>query len=205
MLLDYSYWSYPSVISSEKCDEIVLWALKQKSQKAMTGSEREILKSKSKLDKKDLLDLKKYRNSSVVWIKDEKIKNMIQPYVAGANKNAGWNFEIDQAESIQFTHYKKNQHYNWHCDTWNKPYENGRIRKLSVTVSLTDPKNYEGGNLEFETFDARSGKKYLYVCNEIKPKGSIVIFPSFLRHRVTPVTKGLRNSLVMWLTGFPFK
>ena len=56
---------------------------------------------------------------------------MIQPYVAGANKNAGWNFEIDQAESIQFTHYKKNQHYNWHCDTWNKPYENGRIRKLS--------------------------------------------------------------------------
>ena len=52
MLLDYSYWSYPSVISSEKCDEIVLWALKQKSQKAMTGSEREILKSKSKLDKK---------------------------------------------------------------------------------------------------------------------------------------------------------
>ena len=114
MLLDYSYWSYPSVISSEKCDEIVLWALKQKSQKAMTGSEREILKSKSKLDKKDLLDLKKYRNSSVVWIKDEKIKNMIQPYVAGANKNAGWNFEIDQAESIQFTHYKKNQHYNWH-------------------------------------------------------------------------------------------
>ena len=73
MLLDYSYWSYPSVISSEKCDEIVLWALKQKSQKAMTGSEREILKSKSKLDKKDLLDLKKYRNSSVVWIKDEKI------------------------------------------------------------------------------------------------------------------------------------
>ena len=52
-------------------------------------------------------------------------------------------------------------------------------------------------DFEFETFDARSGKKYLYVCNEIKPKGSIVIFPSFLRHRVTPVTKGLRNSLVM--------
>jgi PKHD-type hydroxylase len=205
MLLDYTYWYYPSALSSEQCDKIVLWGLKQKSQKATTGTEREKLKLQSKLNKEDLLNLKKYRDSSVVWIKDKKIKDIIEPYVAGANKNAGWNFEVDQAESIQFTHYKKNQHYDWHCDTWNTPYENGRIRKLSVIVSLTNPKNYKGGNLEFETFDARTGKKYLHVCNEIKPKGSIVVFPSFLRHRVTPVTKGLRNSLVMWLTGFPFK
>ena len=205
MLLNYTYWYYPSVLSSEKCDEIVLWGLKQKSQRATTGTEKEKLKFKSKLNKTDLLDLKKFRNSSIVWIKDEKLKNIIEPYVAGANVNAGWNFEIDQAESIQFTHYGKNQHYDWHFDCWDTPYPNGRVRKLSAIVSLSDPKSYKGGNLEFQLFNPKTGEVKIVKCNQIKPKGSVVVFPSFLRHRVTPVTKGFRNSLVMWTTGFPFK
>ena len=78
MLLKYDYWYFTSVISSEQCDAIVLKYLKQKSKKAITGTESKKLKSKSKLNKKDLLDLKKTRNSSIVWITDVKVKNMIE-------------------------------------------------------------------------------------------------------------------------------
>ena len=58
-------------------------------------------------------------------------------------------------ESCQFTKYKHNQYYDWHCDSWDKPYEkegpdNGKIRKLSMTCQLTDGSEYTGGELEFD-------------------------------------------------------
>ena len=84
--------------------------------------------------------------------------------------------------------------------------EHGKIRKLSVTCSLTDPKKYKGGELEFNFNRPNQKKKYnIKKCIEILPKGSIVVFPSFVWHRVCPVTKGTRNSLVIWNIGWPFK
>jgi PKHD-type hydroxylase len=146
------------------------------------------------------------------WIYKE-----IQPYVDQANKNAGWNFEWDRSESCQFTKYKLNQYYDWHCDSWDKPYdrkdpnnpEHGKIRKLSMTCQLTDGSEYEGGELEFDfrNYDPhmRDESKHRIQCKEILPKGSIIVFPSFVWHRVKPVTKGVRYSLVVWNLGYPFK
>ena len=79
----------------------------------------------------------------------------------------------------------------------------GKIRKLSMSVSLSDSQEYNGGNLEFD-FRAISKNKP-WACKEINSKGSVVVFPSFLWHRVTPVTRGIRYSLVSWHTGDPFK
>ena len=82
----------------------------------------------------------------------------------------------------------------------------GKIRKLSVTVSLTDPKEYKGGELEFDFRNLDPDKKpNIRACTEILPKGSLVVFPSFVWHRVKPVTKGVRHSLVIWNLGYPFK
>ena len=67
---------------------------------------------------------------------------------------------------------------------------------------------YEGGNLEFDfrkVFDFESRKKHIRECTEIRPRGSIIVFPSFVWHRVNPVTRGTRYSLVMWNLGWPFK
>ena len=69
-----------------------------------------------------------------------------------------YNFEWDFSESCQFTKYTKDQFYDWHCDSWDQPYiretandpSHGKIRKLSVTVTLSDPKEYKGGELEFD-------------------------------------------------------
>ena len=83
---------------------------------------------------------------------------------------------------------------------------NGKIRKLSVTVSLSDPKEYKGGELEFDYKNSNPNQKNkLIKCTEILPKGSLVVFPSFVWHRVCPVKSGERYSLVVWNLGWPFK
>ena len=132
-------------------------------------------------------------------------------------QDAGWNFEWDWSESCQFTKYKEGQYYDWHCDSWDKPYErknknsrdNGKIRKLSMTCQLTDGSEYSGGELEFDFRNyephAREESKHLRKATEILPKGSIIVFPSFLWHRVKPITRGTRYSLVLWHLGYPFK
>jgi hypothetical protein len=79
----------------------------------------------------------------------------------------------------------------------------GKIRKLSVTVSLNDPKEYTGGNLRFDLGPHR--KDRYHICKEIRPQGSIVVFPSHLYHQVTPVKTGTRYSLVAWNLGKPFQ
>lgn len=208
------YWYFQSAIPPRICDMIIKYGKANKQDEAVAitggmGRDRDL--KKQPLSKKEIKDVKKKRDSSVVWFNDLWIYKEIQPYVSIANKNAGWNFIWDWSESCQFTKYKKGQYYDWHCDSWNKPYakegpSKGRIRKLSVTLSLSDPKTYKGGELEFDFKQHDPDKKSQpKICKEILPLGSLVIFPSFVWHRVKPVTKGVRHSLVMWNLGFPFQ
>ena len=164
------------------------------------------------MTKEDIKDLKQKRDSNITWLDDKWIYKEIQPYIHQANQSAGWNFDWDFSEMCQFTKYKLNQFYDWHCDSWPTPYENkddlnmhGKIRKLSVTCSLSAPEDYEGGELEFDFRNTDPDKQAIRKCAEIKPRGSIVVFPSHVWHRVKPVTKGTRYSLVIWNLGYPFK
>ena len=207
MQLKYSYWYFPSVLSSKLCDEIVAFGEATQQKKANIGG----MPDPILMGKKKLKDFKKTRDSNIAWINEQWVYNEIIPYVNKANKEAGWNFEWDWAETCQFTRYTKNQYYDWHCDSWDEPYKDitnkntyGKIRKLSVTVSLSDPKEYKGGGLEFD-FSFHSRKPYIKKCKEILPKGSVLVFPSHLWHRVAPITKGERKSLVIWGIGKPFK
>jgi len=207
MNLYYKYWYFQSVIPERICDDIVKYGHQMKDQMGITGEFRN-----KKLNLKEIKDLKQKRNSNIVWLSDRWIYKEIQPYVNKANRMAGWNFEWHWSESCQFTKYSKGQYYDWHCDSWDRPYKknkedpaNGKIRKLSVTVSLSDPKEYKGGELEFDLRNGMPGKKNIVKCNEILPKGSLVVFPSHIWHRVCPVKSGERNSLVIWNLGWPFK
>jgi PKHD-type hydroxylase len=202
------YWYFTAALSSKFCDEVIKYAKEKQEELALTG----FLDPDKKLSKKELQDLKKYRNSNIVWLNDQWIYNEIYPYIHNANKSSGWNFQWDWSESCQFTKYAKGQFYDWHCDSWESPYENtndknfyNKVRKLSVTVSLTDPSEYKGGELEFDFRNNVNGKPNIRKCKEILPKGSICVFPSFVWHRVTPVTSGTRYSLVIWNIGHPFK
>ena len=208
MNLTNYYWDFKSAVPSRICDEIVKYGQQLQDQMAVTGG----FGDAKKLNQKQIKDLKTKRDSNIVWMSDRWIYKEIQPYVHQANANAGWNFQWDWSESCQFTKYKKGQYYDWHCDSWehvyNKPNtpSHGKIRKLSVTVTLSDPKNYKGGELEFDFRNLDPDKKpNVHKCKEILPKGSLVVFPSFVWHRVCPVKSGERNSLVIWNLGWPFK
>jgi len=209
MNLTNYYWYFESVIPVRICDEIVKYGKQLQDGLATTGGYGDV----KKLNQKQIKDLKKKRDSNVVWMNDRWIYNEIQPYIHTANRNAGWNYEWTYSESCQFTKYDKGQYYDWHCDSWDRPYvreandpSNGKIRKLSVTISLSDPKDYKGGELEFDFRNKDPDKKPNIVkCKEILPKGSLVVFPSFVWHRVCPVKKGSRYSLVIWNLGWPFK
>ena len=214
MNLQNYYWYFKSVLSPKFCDELIAYAKKNQEQLALTGivDDKRNLKSQP-LTKKEMKDLKKKRDSNIVWMNDRWIYDQIQPYVHQANKSAGWNFEWDWSESCQFTKYSKEQYYDWHCDSWDVPYNNpenlnlhGKIRKLSVTCSLSDPKDYKGGELEFNFNNPETTRKQnIKKCLEILPRGSIAVFPSFVWHRVCPVLKGTRYSLVIWNLGYPYK
>ena len=210
MNLQYYYWYFKSAIPPRICNDIVKYGLRHQDDMAITGGlgQNRDLKAQP-LNKKEIKDLKKKRDSSIVWMNDRWIYKEIQPYVNTANKNAGWNFNWDWSESCQFTKYKPGQYYDWHCDSWEGVYKekgptNGKVRKLSVTVSLSDEKDYEGGELEFQ-FRNQDNPKKIRICNDILPKGSLVVFPSFVWHRVKPIKKGVRYSLVVWNLGYPFK
>jgi PKHD-type hydroxylase len=206
------YWYFTSAIPPRICDDIIKYGLSHSESLAKTGGygDRELTKD-------EIRDMKRKRNSDLVWLNALWIFKELHPYIHQANRAAGWNFEWDRSESCQFTKYKLNQYYDWHQDSWDKPYdrkdpnnpEHGKIRKLSMTCQLTDGSEYEGGELEFDfrNYDPhmRDESKHRIQCKEILPKGSIIVFPSFVWHRVKPVTKGVRYSLVMWNLGYPFK
>jgi PKHD-type hydroxylase len=211
MNISNHYWFFKAAVPPRICDDIIKYGLAHSEQLARTGGygDRELTKDEVK-------DMKRKRNSDIVWLNDPWIYKELHGYIHDANKFARWNFDWDYSESCQFTKYKLNQYYDWHQDSWDKPYnkpnsvnEHGKIRKLSMTLQLTDGSEYQGGELEFDFRDydphMRDEAKHLKQAKEILPKGSIIVFPSFVWHRVKPVTKGIRYSLVMWNIGYPFK
>ncbi len=134
------------------------------------------------------------RKSKIAWLSHKKdIRNYLFEFVQSANRKA-YGFNVVNQADIQYTVYdgKEKGHYGWHVDVnWTSP--NPFDRKLSVTVQLSDPDDYEGGNFEVEGENPPN--------EEAKKKGSILVFPSYVSHRVTPVTSGVRKSLVAWFEG----
>jgi PKHD-type hydroxylase len=201
MLLEHNYWFFESVIPPKICDDIIKFALDKKETRGVIGG------YENKKDKEGLFNLKQKRNCNIVWLNEPWIYEEIMPYANIANINSGWDFQIDYPETMQFTKYKKGQFYDWHCDALIK--SEPKIRKLSMTCQLTDQSEYKGGELEFDfrTYNPVKRDESRHVVTEKRAlsKGSIIVFPSFVWHRVKPVHKGTRYSLVVWCRGKKFK
>ena len=169
------FYYFKEALSEKLCDDIIQIGMDNKPNIATTG-----LVVRNDEDIKNLLQK---RDSHITWLNEEWIYKEIRPYVHRANKLAGWNFDIVDSEPCQFTIYNKGQYYGWHRDSsgwyYEKEKQNGLIRKLS------EPND----------------KSNIVPCKQILPRGSICVFPSFTHHRVSPVTKGKRLSLVQWNLG----
>ena len=138
-----------------------------------------------------------YRKSNIKWLpltqEYKWIYDKIGDMAYEANQNL-YHFDLhSMPEQIQYTEYYDHEkgHYDWHMDNG---YGNLSQRKISVTVQLSDTHDYEGGDLQLWP-----GGTYPLVAP--RGKGNVVIFPSFMMHRITPVTRGTRKSFVLWLGG----
>jgi len=121
---------------------------------------------------------------------------ILQSYIYQANKQAGWDYNISHMEKIQMCKYDRKGFYDWHIDTC-PPDAHEIQRKISIVAMLSNRDDFHGGDLEIKNLT-----DYGYEQNTIKLKqGSIVCFPSYLEHRVTPVLYGQRYTAVGWMSG----
>ena len=199
MELNNYYWCFPSAIPERICDDIVAYgkALKEETGVTFGYDVNNMTPNQQK-------ELEKKGNSNVVWMDSAWIYRELHPLVRIANADAGWNYHWNWSEACQFTKYdgSKKQHYDWHTDAGTRINENGKIRKLSMTVALVDGSEYEGGDFEIRMENPKDHE--VHVIKAAKQKGSVTIFPSFVWHRVKPVTAGTRYSLVNWHQGNPY-
>jgi PKHD-type hydroxylase len=178
----WAFWD--QAFTPEECQKIIDYA--EQFEKKDAG-----ISNQSELNSK-------IRESKVVWITpDSEIKWVYQRLTDIIMKLNEDYFRFDLfgfIEGFQFTEYNApSGHYGKHIDSM----FNGTVRKLSFVLQLSDPKDYEGGELRIHLNDTPDVMK--------KERGTVVAFPSPTLHEVTPITEGRRYSLVGWITGKPFK
>ena len=176
-----------SIFSPKQCQMVIDKGMSLKKEEAKVGMNRP----------EGGLDTKK-RITSISWIPFKDMPDMyrdIEATMLKANNNHFGFDGLKLTEPAQFTHYHTGGFYDWHMDNDIAGKHEPPIRKISMTLLLSDPSTFEGGELEFMSKGKSAKLK----------QGQAIFFASWLQHRVKPVTRGERKSLVMWFGGPPFK
>ena len=140
----------------------------------------------------------KKRVTTISWIPFKEMGHMyrdLDKFIQAANENHFGFGDVRVTENAQFTEYPVGGFYDWHMDCDINMQHEPPVRKISMTLLLNDPSEFEGGHLEL----GAPGK-----FGELK-QGHAIAFASFINHRVQPVTRGVRQSLVVWFGGKPFR
>ena len=177
------------IFSPEQCQDIIKAGHQQKAQKALVGQ---------KENKQGGYDTK-MRITTISWIPFTALPDMykrIERSMLQVNGNHFGYEGMTITEPGQFTEYPKGGFYDWHIDAEINCHNEPPVRKISMTILLSNPSEFEGGDLEFMT----EGNKPPQLL-----QGQAIFFCSLLRHRVAKVKKGVRRSLVMWFGGPPLK
>ena len=183
MNLEKLYYIKENAVSKDFCDSIV-----------KNGESKNIIDANIQDGNKD------NRSSKVSWLDDKKLQISLSNLITIANEESNWKFSIKELEPLQYTIYIVGDHYDWHIDSHKKPYKNGLVRKLSFTLCLND--DYEGGAFSICQPHPNPDK---IVIDSFKPKkGTMIVFPSHVWHKVGKVTKGTRKTLVGWVVGKQF-
>ncbi|MFN8577699.1 MAG: 2OG-Fe(II) oxygenase [Candidatus Sericytochromatia bacterium] len=176
---------FKNVFTDEECKQII--NSKDCTEETIAGIGDNVLNDAIRQTKIKYLNL----SEDNLWIGKK-----IIPIIEGIN-NSRFKFKITRLKELHLLEYSENCFYKWHMDLNSRT--QGAMRKLSFVAFLTDPNDYEGGEIIFELNDIENSKNY------DMSKGSIIIFPSFLAHRVSPVKKGIRHTLVGWVHGPAFQ
>jgi PKHD-type hydroxylase len=171
-----------NLFSREECQRIVELSLRLEPSQGTLGAGQNLSTTK--------------RNSDVVRLIPDAATKWIYERMDAAvgSANRGYQFDLSGFEILQVASYTNGGHYDWHMDIGKGPTS---TRKLGISLQLSESNDYEGGDLEF-----RGGG-----APPVAPRtiGTMIVFPSFMQHRITPVTRGVRWSLVAWVHGAPFR
>ena len=177
------------IFTPEQCKMIIKAGRAEPRNDAGVGNEKGL--------KGGVIDTKT-RTSHISWIPFKKMHEMYKDIEKIMKTTNGNHFGFDGmqiTELAQYTEYPTGAFYEWHTDSEVNMKNMPPVRKISMTLLLSDEKDFEGGDLELIDDKSRPKMK----------QGHALFFASFIRHRVTPVTKGNRKSLVMWFGGPSFK
>jgi len=177
------------IFTPEQCKKIIAAGRAEPRNDAEVGSSKGI--------KGGTIDTKT-RTSHISWIPFSKMGDMYKDIEKIMKTTNGNHFGFDGmtiTEMAQYTEYPEGGFYSWHVDNDVNMQHEPPVRKISMTLLLSPESEFEGGDLELMA----EGK-----VAKIK-QGHAIFFASFIRHRVKPVTRGRRQSLVMWFGGTPFK
>ncbi len=175
------------LFSPEQCRKIIDCGRRQKPQQASIGMNRP----------GGGVDTKK-RTTTISWIPFNEMPEMyddLNRFIQKANLNHFGFEDIQITENAQFTEYPEGGFYDWHMDCDVNMQHEPPVRKISMTLLLNHPSDFEGGDLEL-----MSPGKYKRL-----EQGHAITFASFINHRVNPVKRGVRQSLVVWFGGKPFR
>ena len=175
------------LLTPEQCKMVIDCGRSQPPQKAMVGMNKP----------EGGLDTNK-RVTTISWIPFTELPQLYQTldtFIQKANRNHFGFEDIRITENAQFTEYPVGGFYDWHMDCSLVMDKEPPVRKISMTCLLSPESEFEGGELELMSPGKRAKLK----------QGNAICFASFLNHRVAPVTQGVRQSLVVWFGGKPFR
>ena len=176
------------IFTPSQCQDIINVGHQQKAEAAKVGTKQKGGEYNAK-----------YRVTTISWIPFKVMPDMYRILERTMNQANGNHFGYEGmrlTEIAQFTEYPKGGFYDWHMDSDVSGLYEPPVRKISMTVLLSDPSEFVGGDLEFMT----EGNKPPQLI-----QGQAIFFCSLIRHRVAKVKKGVRRSLVQWFGGPPFK
>ena len=177
------------IFTPEQCQKIINAGRSEPRNNAQVGSDKN--------SKGGVYDTKT-RTSHISWIPFKKMFEMYKDIEKIMKQTNGNHFGFDGmqiTEMAQYTEYPEGGFYDWHVDNDVSFQHEPPVRKISMTLLLSPENEFEGGDLEL----MKEGK-----AAKLK-QGHAIFFASFIRHRVTPVIRGNRKSLVMWFGGTPFR
>ena len=195
------FYMFPSIVRPEVCNKII---------EDCKNNDLEIAKVHD-ADANTSRDDPDIRKTSIYWVPTKvssKANDLAWYFLKQANKEQ-FHYDLEYFQAIQFAEYKNGGFYDWHQDS-SQPDAKNNVRKLSLSFILSDPDTFEGGELQFwngnrPMLNHLSEEEQELTRKDLQAQGTMVIFDSRDWHRVTPVTKGVRYSVVCWSVGTMFK
>ena len=194
------FYLFPRIVKPYVCEAIIKDCMNRNLEPAKVTN----------IDNSSARDDPNIRKTSIYFVptdRNNKANKIAWHFLKEANKEM-FHYDLTYFQQIQFSVYKDGGFFDWHTDSYHQDQPN-KTRKLSLSLVLSNPNTFEGGKLEFynggRSWEEKGDATGEQIKMDLESQGTVVVFDSRDYHRVTPVTDGVRHSIVCWATGAAFR